>query len=171
MDVIGIWDAEQDQETCPFEWESFVTLINEGFSLMDAMRGTYRKNGIFDLENYLRRVGLAPVLPAPIAQLNMKLWLSFKAIGPGPVIGLIYCVENTETERVKVSFALPYNKKNIAQAVEIINHNMYQYLSLMRSLDAKVSYCTCIDGDDEPTFAEDDEQNLKQIGSTGFSVS
>ena len=74
VDVIGLWDADQEETSYPFEWCDFVVLVSDGFSRIDAMQSTYRENGIFNLRNYLMKVGLDVVPPnPPIKKFKMNM--------------------------------------------------------------------------------------------------
>lgn len=168
VDVIGIWD--DNQETYPFEWASFLSLVFNGFSLMDAQNGTSRKNGIFDLVNYLRRVGLAPVLPPPIKQLKMVLSLQCTKFDNGFVRLYIQCNEQFSKDTdgyLRIMFVSMYDENHIDQVVENINHNMHQFLSLLRMHNAKIEFIVYDDDDDddddEPVGKPEDQENLEII--------
>ena len=75
VDVIGMSDLNADGEPSLFEWTDFVSLVNDGVALRDAENGLWRPNGIFDLENYLRRVGLYLKLPPVADHLVLELSL------------------------------------------------------------------------------------------------
>lgn len=165
VDVIGLCDADQGQQ--PLEWAYFLSLVSNGFSLMDAQNGTCRKNGIFDLESYLRRVGLAPVLPSPIKQLEMVLSLHCMRYSNGFARLYIQCNElfSKDVDRfVRIFFYAMYDEKHIDRVVENINHHMQQFLSLLRMHDAKIEFVTFEDDeDDEPVGKPEDAENLEII--------
>jgi hypothetical protein len=136
VDVIGLWDADQEEASYPFEWDDFVELVTSGFSRLDVINRTYRENGIFDLLNYLRKVGLEVVPPPAVKQLKMKLSLAYQNIEFGQVRGSLFC----HAEDVALSFYQPFGENYVKNAVEIFVHFLRQYLSIMRSLDAKIEF-------------------------------
>ena len=168
VDVIGIWD--NNQETQSIEWASFLSLVLNGFSLMDAQNGTCRKNGIFDLESYLRRVGITPVLPPPIKQFKMVLSLQSTKFDNGFVRLYIQCNELFSKDSdgfVRIVFYAMYDEKHIDRVVENISHHMQQFLSLLRMHDAKIEFIVFDDDDDddddEPVGKPEDRENLDLI--------
>lgn len=165
VDVIGLWDADQEEQ--PLEWAYFLSLVFNGFSLMDAQNGTCRKNGIFDLESYLRRVGLTPVLPPPIKQLEMVLSLHCMRYNNGFTRLYIQCNELHSKDVdgfVRIVFYAMYDEKHIDRVVENINHHMQQFLSLLRMHDANIDFIIFEDDeDDEPVGKPEDAENLEII--------
>ena len=136
VDVIGLWDADQEEASYPFEWDDFVELVTSGFSRLDVVNRTYRKNGIFDLLNYLRKVGLEVVPPPAVKHLKMELSLAYQKIEYGQVRGSLFC----QAEDVALSFYQPFSENYVNNAVEIFVHFLRQYLSIMRSLDATIDF-------------------------------
>lgn len=164
VDVIGLWDTDQEQDTCTFEWDYFAELVYGGFSYMDAKKGTYRNNGIFDLYNYLRRVGLTPVPPPPPTyQLEIGLCLRCIKHKDGLVSKFIQCVELNYMDRnrpITISFYAMYNEKHIDLVSEIIRHHMTQFLSLLQMRDADIKFVTF---DDEDINEDDLVENPEDI--------
>ena len=136
VDVIGLWDAEQEPTFYPFEWEDFVELVSYGFSRLDAMKSTYRENGIFDLRNYLMKVGLDVVPPPHVEHLKMTLSLSYQKDMYGFVRGSLFC----KAENPSLAFHLPFGKTYFNDEAQIFAHFIRQYLSIMRSLDATIEF-------------------------------
>jgi hypothetical protein len=137
VDVIGLWDADQEETSYPFEWRDFVVLVSDGFSRIDAMQSTYRDNGIFDLRNYLMKVGLDVVPPnPPIKKFKMNMSLSYQKGEYGEVRGCLFC----QTEDGLVAFHLPFSKSHFKYGVQMFVHFIRQYLSIMRSLDATIDF-------------------------------
>jgi hypothetical protein len=167
VDVIGLWDADQEEVSCSFEWNSFLSLVLHGFSLMDAQNGTYRNNGIFDLESYLRRVGLTPVLPPPIKRLEMGLSLHCTRHRDGFVRLYIQCNELFSKDSdgfLRIAFNAMYDEKHIGLVVDNIKHHMQQFLSLLRMHDAKIEFTISDDdNDDELVGKPEDVKNLEII--------
>ena len=170
VDVIGLWDADQEQDTCTFEWDHFTELVYEGFSYMEAKNGTYRKNGIFDLYNYLRRVGLTPVPPPPPSyQLEIGLCLRCIKNNNGFVRKFIQCVELNYMDRTRpitIMFYAMFDEKKINLVLEIINHHMSQFLSLLQIRDADIKFVTFDDEDiteDDLVDNPEDKKNLEII--------
>lgn len=136
VDVIGLWDTDQKPTTYPFEWEGFVELVSLGFSRIDAMKSTYRENGIFDLRNYLMKVGLDVVPPSPVKHLKMKFSLSFQRDQYKLVRESLFC----QAEDPSLAFHLPFSETQAKHAVQLFVHFIRQYLSIMRSLDATIEF-------------------------------
>ena len=137
VDIIGMSDPNADVEPSPFEWSDFVLLASDGFTLGDAEKGAWRKNGIFDLESYLRRVGLYLNLPTVADHLELNLSLLYRKDKTGFVRKCIVCQEDNPE---LISFFVPiYNKKD-QEIIEIIIQQLWQYLSLMKSLGASVVF-------------------------------
>lgn len=170
VDVIGIWDVDQDQETYPFEWNQFTSLVYYGFSYMEARNGTCRKNGIFDLHNYLRRVGLTPVPPPPPTYcVEIGLCLRCIKYDNGFVRIFIQCCELNYMDRerpIRIMFYAMYDKTRLDEVLENIHHNMIQYLSLLQMRDADIKFVTFNDEDiDEDDLVDNPEhkENLEKI--------
>ncbi len=170
VDVIGLWDTNRNQDSCPFDWDDFVYLVSEGFSLADALKGTYRKNGILELNNYLRKVGLEPQPPVPFKHLKMCLSLQYKKVRNEVVRGYISCdeyldIDSKKSNELRVSFCIPYNEKKLDQAIEIICHNMNQYLALIHSINASIEFVANVayGVDNAPTDNPKDEENIAII--------
>ena len=136
VDVIGLWDTDQEPTSYPFEWEDFVDLACFGFSRIDAMQSTYRENGIFDLRDYLMKVGLDVVPPSPVKQLKMSLSLSYQKDKYGRVRGSLFC----QAVDIPMAFHLPFSETQAKHAVQLFGHFIRQYLSIMRSLDATIEF-------------------------------
>jgi hypothetical protein len=112
-------------------------LVSDGFSRIDAMQSTYRENGIFNLRNYLMKVGLDVVPPnPPIKKFKMNMSLSYQKGEYGEVRGCLFC----QTEDGLVAFHLPFSKSHFKYGVQIFVHFIRQYLSIMRSLDATIDF-------------------------------
>ena len=135
VDVIGL--SELDGEPSLFEWTDFVSLVNDGVTLRDAENGLWRPNGIFDLENYLRRVGLYLKLPPVADHLVLELSLLCRKDKHGFIRKCIVCQEeNPEL----ISFFVPIFNKKDKDIIEIIIQQLWQYLSLMKSLGASIVF-------------------------------
>ena len=170
VDVIGLWDVDQDQKNCSMEWSQFTNLVYDGFSYMDAKKGTYRKNGIFDLYNYLRRVGLEPVPPSPATYpLEIGLCLRCVKFDNGFVRAFIQCCELNETppnRPISIMFYAMYDKTHLDNVVENVFHNTFQYLSLLLMRGAEIKFVTFADEDiDEDDLVDNpqDKENLEKI--------
>lgn len=170
VDVIGLWDVDQDHENCHMEWDDFTSLVNDGFSYMDAKKGTYRKNGIFDLYNYLRRVGLKPDIPSPATYpLEIGLCLSCEECDNGFVRTVIQCLEQNDMDLnrpIRIRFYAMYDKTHLDDMVENIFHNTFQYLSLMLMRGADIKFVTFADNlfnEDELYDNAEDKENLEKI--------
>ena len=137
VDVIGMSDLNADGEPSPFEWSDFVWLASDGVSLRDAEKGLWRQNGIFDLENYLRRVGLYLKLPPVADHLELDLSLLYSKDEHGFVKKCIVCQEDNPE---LISFFVPIYNKRDKEIIEIIIQQLWQYLSLMKSLGASVVF-------------------------------
>jgi hypothetical protein len=137
VDVIGLWDADQEEASYPFEWHDFVVLVSDGFSRIDALQSTYRENGIFNLRDYLMKVGLDVVPPSPaVKQFKMRMSLAYQKGDYGEVRGSLFC----HTEDGLIAFHLPFSETHYKYAVSIFLHFIRQYLSIMRSLDATIDF-------------------------------
>ena len=137
VDIIGMFDPSADVEPSPFEWSDFVWLASDGVALRDAENGVWRQNGIFDLENYLRRVGLYLKLPPVADHLELDLSLLTEKGRNGFNRKCIVCQEDNPE---LITFFVPiYNKKD-QEIIEIIIQQLWQYLSLMKSLGASVVF-------------------------------
>lgn len=135
VDIIGMSDL--DGEASPFEWSDFVWLVSDGVTLRDAEKGLWRQNGIFNLENYLRRVGLYLKLPPVADHLELDLSLLYSKDKHGFIRKCIVCQEDNPE---LISFFVPiYNKKD-QEIIDIIIQQLWQYLSLMKSLGASVVF-------------------------------
>ena len=170
VDVIGLWDVDQDQETCSFEWNQFTSLVYYGFSYMEAKNGTYRKNGIFDLHNYLRRVGLTPVPPPPPSyRVEIGLCLRCIKYDNGFVRLFIQCCELNYMDRnrpIRIMFYAMYDKMHLDKVRGNICHNINQYLSLLQMRDTDIKFVTFADEDiDEDDLYEnpEDKENLEKV--------
>lgn len=170
VDVIGLWDIDQDQKNCSMEWIQFASLVDFGFSYMDAKKGTCRKNGIFDLHNYLRRVGLEPVTPSPATyRAEIGLCLRCIKLNNGFVRVFIQCSELNYMDRnrpLRIMFYAMYDKMHLDKVLENIHHNMSQYMSLLQMHDNDVKFVTfaseSID-EDELYDNPEDKENLEKI--------
>ena len=169
VDVIGLWDADQEEASYPFEWFDFVVLVSDGFSRIDAMQSKYRENGIFDLRNYMTRVGLDVVPPTPpIKQFKMNMSLSYQKDEYGQVRGSLFC----GTEDGLIGFHLPFSESHAKHGVRLFVHFIRQYLSIMHSLDAAIDFAVGepINGElmkgDVHTFEENLVNLVKTLNET-----
>ncbi len=137
VDVIGMSDLNAEGEPSAFEWSDFVMLACDGVTLRDAEKGVWRQNGIFDLENYLRRVGLYLKLPPVADHLELDLSLLCRKDKHGFIRKYIVCQEDNPE---LISFFVPINNKKDKDIIEIIIQQLWQYLSLMKSLGASVVF-------------------------------
>ena len=91
----------------------------------------------FDLESYLRRVGLYLKLPPVADHLELDLSLLTEKGRNGFNRKCIVCQEDNPE---LITFFVPiYNKKD-QEIIEIIIQQLWQYLSLMKSLGASVVF-------------------------------
>lgn len=165
VDVIGLWDADQEETSYPFEWCDFVVLVSDGFSRIDAMQSTYRENGIFNLRNYLMKVGLDVVPPTPsIKKFKMNMSLFYQKNEYGHVSGSLFC----QTEDGLIAFHLPFSEVHFKHGVQIFVHFIRQYLSIMRSLDATIDFAVGepINGELPKRDAHVFEENLVNLVKT-----
>ena len=170
VDVIGLWDVNQDHETCHMEWDDFTSLVNDGFSYMDAKKGISRKYGIYELYSYLERVGLTPVPPPP-ADYCVEIGLSLRRIkhDNGFVRVFIQCCELNYMDRnrpIRIMFYAMYDAAHLNSVIDNIHHNMGQYMSLLQIRDGAVKFVTFNDEDiDEDDLVDNpkDKENLKKI--------
>ena len=170
VDVIGMWDVDQDKVNCSMEWIQFASLVSDGFSYLDAKKGTYRKNGIFDLYNYLRRVGLKPVPPPP-STYRAEIGLCLRCIkhDDGFVRVFIQCSELNYMDRnrpLRIMFYAMYDAKHLDKVLENIYHNTSQYMSYLQLRDDDVKFVTFANEDideDELYDNPEDKENLEKI--------
>jgi len=170
VDVIGLWDVDQDQKNSSMEWIQFASLVYDGFSYLDAKKGAYRKNGIYDLYNYLRRVGLEPDVPSP-ATYCAEIGLCLRCIkhDDGFVRIFIQCCELNYMDRnrpVRIMFYAMYDEKHLDRVLKNIHHNISQYMSLLQMRDGDVKFVTFAEEDiDEDELYDNpkDKENLEKI--------
>lgn len=170
VDVIGLWDVDQDHETCHLEWNDFTSLVNDGFSYMDAKKSTSRKYGIYELYNYLQRVGLTPVPPPP-ATYCVEIGLTLRRIkySDGFVRKFIQCSELNYMDQnrpVRIMFYSMYDAEHLNRVIENIDHNISQYLSLLQMSEADMKFVTLANediGEDELYDNAEDKKNLEKI--------
>lgn len=137
VDIIGLSDPNTGEEPIPFEWSDFVWLASDGVALRNAEKGLWRQNGLFDLENYMRRAGLYLKRPAVADHLELDLSILTEKDTHGFIRKCIVCQEDNPE---LISFFVPiYNKKD-QEIIEIIIQQLWQYLSLMKSLGASVVF-------------------------------
>lgn len=136
VDVLGLWDADQNEVSYPFEWDDFVGLVVDGFSHIDAMQNKYREYGIYDLRNYLEKVGFVLVLPHPIEHLEMTLTVRYHKVAYGQVHPSLYC----ETKDYLIAFELPFYKTETERIAPMVVHFIQQYLSIMKSMNATIDF-------------------------------
>jgi len=136
VDIIGMTDLSAEEEPSLFEWSDFVTLVSDGFSLSDAEIGKFREGAIFGLENYLRRVGLILKTPPVADHLELDLSLLYSKDENGYIRKCIACQEDNPE---LITFFAPIKKKD-QEIIEIIIQQLWQYLSLMKSLGATVVF-------------------------------
>ena len=152
------------------EWDDFTSLVNDGFSYMDAKKGISRKYGIYELYNYLQRVGLTPVPPPP-ATYCVEIGLSLRRIkhDNGFVRVFIQCCELNYMDRnrpIRIMFYAMYDAAHLNSVIDNIHHNMGQYMSLLQIRDGAVKFVTFNDEDiDEDDLVDNpkDKENLKKI--------
>ena len=170
VDVVGLWDVDQDKVKSSMEWEQFVGLVYFGFSYMDAKKGVCRKHGIFELRNYLQRVGLTPVLPAP-ATYCAEIGLCLRCIKneDGLVRAFIECSELNYMDRnrpIRIMFYAMYDNKDLDKVFKNVYYNVHQYMSLLQMRDDEVKFVTfaskSID-EDELYDNPEDKENLEKI--------
>ena len=151
VDVLGLWDTDQHQDSYPYEWDDFVGLVATGFSRIDAIQNKHRKNGIYDLRNYLEKVGFDLVLPDPVEHLEMTFReISFEIEFGRHVPGLL-----CRTIDGLIEFHLPFYKKDPKLVVPMVVHFIQQYLTIMRNPKATIEF-----HNDDRVFgehADDDE--------------
>ena len=157
VDVIGLWDADQEETSYPFEWSDFVVLVSDGFSRIDALQCTYRENGIFALRNYLMKVGLEVVPPnPPVKKFKLNMSLFYQKVEYGQTRGSLFC----QTEDGLIAFHLPFfSQFHVEHAVQIFVHFIRQYLSIMRNLDATIDFAV-----GEPINGELQERHDRGFG-------
>ena len=170
VEVIGLWDVDQDHETCHMEWDDFTSLVNDGFSYMDAKKGISRKYGIYELYRYLERVGLTPVPPPP-ADYCVEIGLSLHRIkySDGIVRKFVQCSELNcmdQNRPIRIMFYAMYDAAHLNSVINNINHNVFQYLSILKMPDAELKFVTFADediGEDNLYYNPEDEENLQKI--------
>lgn len=136
VDVLGLWDNDQNEDSYPFGWDDFVVLVADGFSHIDAMQNKYREYGIYNLRNYLEKVGFGLVLPDPVEHLEMKMMVRYNKVGYGRILPTLYC----ETNDGLIAFELPFYKSDVERIAPMMVHFMQQYLSIMKSSKATVDF-------------------------------
>ena len=136
VDVLGLWDTDQNEDLYPFGWDDFVVLVVDGFSHIDAMQNKYREYGIYNLRNYLEKVGFGLELPNPVEHMEMMLTTRYHKVGYGRPLPSLYC----ETNDGLIAFELPFYKSEVEHIVPMMDHFMQQYLSIMKSRNATVDF-------------------------------
>lgn len=162
VDVLGLWDTDQNEDSYPFGWDDFVVLVADGFSHIDAMQNKYRENGIYNLRNYLERVGFSLELPDPVEHLEITLSVRYNILRYGKNFPTLYC----ETEDGTIAFELPFYKSDVERIAPIMAHFMQQYLSIMKSMNATVDFY--VDGTINGSFVNEetlikDNETLERI--------
>lgn len=136
VDVLGLWDADQQQNSYPFEWDDFVGLVSTGFSRIDAIQNKHRKNGLYDLMNYLEKVGFDVVLPDPVEHLKMTFEEMTFEVEYGRRVPGLHC----STTDGLIEFYLPFYEKDPKHVVPMVVHFLQQYLTIMRSPKATIEF-------------------------------
>lgn len=136
VDIIGMTDLSADEEPSSFEWNDFVTLVSDGFSLNDAQSKITREKGIFDLENYLRKTGLVLKLPTIPEHLEINVSLLYSKDDNGYIRKCIACQEeNPEL----ITFFAPICK-NEDKTIDAIFRQLWQYLALLKSFGITIIF-------------------------------
>ena len=149
VDIIGMYDPEEEKTQFAFEWNDFKVLISDGFSLTDAKNGNLRPNGVLNLYDNLRRVGLIVLPPSPVEHLKMTLSLSLHCSSPRYKYYTLFC----QDEDGLIEFSIPFTGKTPDYVTECFNRFISQYLSLMKSLSATIEFSV------GPMLGEDEELN------------
>lgn len=140
VDIIGLWDPDTKYEKPQFDWDGFVRLVLDGFSTLDSWNGTYRENGIYDLTDYLRRVGLPVIRPVGVEKIHLDMWYNGSRSEHNAVDKIIICYYDHAPEGKSVGFAIPCFEDNMDKTIDIAASYMDDYLSLMRSNDAQIEF-------------------------------
>ena len=160
VDIIGMYDPEEEKTQFAFEWKDFVVLISDGFSLTDAMNRHLRPNGVLNLYDNLRRVGLIVLPPSPVEHLKMTLSLSLNSYSPNFKNFTLFC----QDEDGLIEFFIPFTGKTPDQVTECFNRFISQYLSLMKSLSATIEFSVGqILGEEEKLNSFDISRDEKNI--------
>ena len=170
VDVLGLWDADQQQDSYPFGWDDFVELVSSGFSRTDAIQNKPRKNGVYDLKNYLERVGIELELPVPDEHLEMTFQeMAFK-VEFGRSVPCLLC----RTMDGLIEFFLPFYKKEPEHLVPMVAHFLQQFLTVMRAPKATIEFFNHdrVFGehadDDEYPHHEDIDKLVKELNDTYY---
>ena len=159
VDVLGLWDTDQFQDSYPFEWDDFVMLVECGFSLTDVLQGKSRERGIYDLKNYLEKVGFSIVLPDLVEHFEM----TFSIMSNKDKYGLAQPSLLCKTEDGLISFYVPFYDTNAKHVAPIVTNFIQQYLTIMQNRKATLTFYneTCVYGeqidDDDPRIKDIDE--------------
>ena len=170
VDVLGLWDADQHQDSYPFEWDDFVGLVSTGFSRIDAIQNKHRKNGVYDLKNYLEKVGLKLVLPDSVEHMEMTFREVTFEVEYGRRVPGLHCT----TEDGLIEFFLPYFEKDPKHLVPMVAHFLQQFLTIMRAPKATIEFFNHdrVFGehadDDEYPHHEDIDKLVKELNDTDY---
>ena len=155
VDIVGLWDPDTEYDKPQFDWDHFAGLVLDGFSSLDSWNGTYRENGIYDLIDYLRRVGLAPVRPCGVEKIHLDMWYNQSKSEHNAVDKIILFNNDQAPEGESVGFAIPCFEGDMDKTIEIATSYMDEYLSLMRSYEAEIEFSACVyESDDERAAGE-----------------
>ena len=155
VDIVGLWDPDTEYDKPQFDWDHFAGLVLDGFSSLDSWNGTYRENGIYDLMDYLRRVGLAPVRPCGVEKIHLDMWYNQSKSEHNAVDKIILFNNDQAPEGESVGFAIPCFEGDMDKTIEIATSYMDDYLSLMRSYEAEIEFSACVyESDDERAAGE-----------------
>ncbi len=136
VDVIGMSDLSSNGELSPFEWSDFVLLASDGVSIDEAEKGIVRFKGIFDLENYLHRVGLYIKLPPVSDHIELDVSLLYNEDKYGVVRKCIVCQEDNPE---LITFYVPIFN-NDKEIIDAVLQKTWEYLTLMKSIAASVVF-------------------------------
>lgn len=166
VDIIGIYDPEQENNQYPFGWNDFVVLVSDGFSRIDAQAGSMRENGVLRLFDNLRKVGLYVFNPSSVEHLEISLSLSWYDYFDNRNFYTLFCQDKDGL----IEFSIPFTGKDAAFVTKCLIHFIRQFLSLMKSLSATIEFSV------GPTFGEvvqlskndisKDEDKLKEFVKT-----
>jgi hypothetical protein len=163
VDIIGIYDPEQDQTQYFFEWKDFVVLVSDGFSFIDAKAGSLRENGVLRLFDNLRKVGLCVPPASPVEHLEMCLSLSLIDCYDNRNFYTLFCQDRDG----QIEFSIPFTGKTPAFVTKCLLHFIRQFLSLMKSLSATIEFTVGPTLGEEEKMAKNDiskdEENLKKL--------
>lgn len=136
VDVLGLWDTDQHQDSYPFQWDDFVTLVSTGFSRIDTIQNKHRQNGVYDLRNYLEKVGFDLALPDPVEHIKMTFReMSFK-LEYGRSAPCLHCASTDGL----IDFHLPFYEKDPKHVVPMVFHFIQQYLAIMGTPKATIEF-------------------------------